>query len=146
MKKLSIKRSKRGFTLIELMVVVVIIAVLVVLGFRFYSGQVEKAKNTVTKANVSTIQFFVQAELIDDTVVEVNAYVTNASSVTSPNIYDDSGIHNPFTGEAQTANGVKGADGLPGDIYVTESDGIFYINGNDADGSDVFVNPLTARK
>ena len=147
---LWLKESKKGFTLIELMVVVVIIGVLAVIGLRAYSGQVDKAKDAVTKANVGTIQTLIQAELADETVVTVWTYVTASSSTAVPNIYDDAGIHNPFTNEAQTANGIAGINGTPGDVYV-EKEGTFpneyfSINGNNADGSDVYDKALTARK
>jgi prepilin-type N-terminal cleavage/methylation domain-containing protein len=137
-------RRDKSFTLIELMVVVVIIGVLVVLGLRAYFGQVEKARIVVTRANVSTIQFFIQAELIDETVSEVNSLVGSpgADSI----LITSSGIHNPFTGEAQIINGVAGASGNEGDVYVTLVGDVFYINGNGTDGLDVFVDPLRATK
>jgi len=50
------RKSKNGFTLIELMVVVAIIGVLVLLGLRTYVPQKERACNSITKANASTIQ------------------------------------------------------------------------------------------
>ena len=51
-----LRKSKKGFTLIELMVVVAIIGVLVLLGLRAYSTQKERAANSIAKANASTIQ------------------------------------------------------------------------------------------
>ncbi len=52
----SLRKSKKGFTLIELMVVVMIIGVLVLLGLRAYSSQKERALNSIVKANAGTIQ------------------------------------------------------------------------------------------
>jgi len=52
----SFRKSNKGFTLIELMVVVMIIGVLVLLGLRAYSSQKERAMNSIVKANAGTMQ------------------------------------------------------------------------------------------
>ena len=52
----NLRKSKKGFTLIELMVVVMIIGVLVLLGLRAYSSQKERAMNAIVKANAGTMQ------------------------------------------------------------------------------------------
>ena len=51
-----LRKSKKGFTLIDLMVVVAIIGVLVLLGLRTYVPQNERAANSIAKANASTFQ------------------------------------------------------------------------------------------
>jgi prepilin-type N-terminal cleavage/methylation domain-containing protein len=59
------RKSKKGFTLIELMVVVAIIGVLALLGLRVYIGQQNKAKNAIVIANASTVHTLIQGDLLD---------------------------------------------------------------------------------
>ena len=62
---LWLRKSKKGFTLIELMVVVAIIGVLALLGLRVYIGQQQKAKNAIVIANASTVHTLIQGDLLD---------------------------------------------------------------------------------
>lgn len=64
---LFLRNFKSGFTLIELMVVMAIIALLALFGLRVYSGQQEKAKNAIVKANCGTIQTLIQGKIAADT-------------------------------------------------------------------------------
>ena len=66
-----LRKSKKGFTLIELMVVVAIIGVLVLLGLRAYSSQKQRAMNAIVKANASTIQTMLVGYMGDH---DINAY------------------------------------------------------------------------
>ncbi len=59
----SFRKSKKGFTLIELMVVVAIIGILALLGLRLYLTQQQKAKDAIVKANAGTTQTLLQSEL-----------------------------------------------------------------------------------
>jgi len=139
------------------MVVVAIIGVLALLGLRLYTGQQEKAKNAIVKANCGTIQTLIQAELADNSLSDVWADVETAGST---GLFGRSGIHNPLGG-AQTANIVTGAATRPdastsnaGEVYVMLDDATvasatyFIINGIAANGTDnkVFDTDLTARR
>ena len=67
---LSLRKSKLGFTLIELMVVVAIIGVLVLLGLRAYSSQKQRAMNSIVKANASTIQTMLVGYMGDHDIID----------------------------------------------------------------------------
>ena len=49
-------RNERGFTMVEMMVVLIIIAVLIAGGIKFYLGYIENSKVTKAKAQISTMQ------------------------------------------------------------------------------------------
>ena len=141
-------KSKKGFTLIELMVVVAIIGVLALLGLRLYTGQQMKAKNAIVKANAGTIQTLIQAELADTTSSLVNGMVGAAGGAST--LISASGIHIP-DGAAQVTNGTLTTN--VGMVYVVYNDTtpgseFFTINGNSFDDPSVpvYTTSLTARK
>jgi len=68
-----LKESKKGFTLIELMVVVAIIGVLVLLGLRTYAPQKERAANSIVKANASTVQTMLVGYMGNHDILAVSA-------------------------------------------------------------------------
>lgn len=77
-----LRKSKKGFTLIELMVVVAIIGVLVLLGLRAYSSQKQRAMNSIAKANASTIQTMLVGYMGDHDIL-LNGTPEKAAAVTA---------------------------------------------------------------
>lgn len=67
------KRSKKGFTLAELLIVVAIIAVLVAIAIPVFNGQLVKAKEAADEANVRAYY----AECVVDALSNNEAYPTS---------------------------------------------------------------------
>jgi len=87
-----LRKSKKGFTLIELMVVVAIIGVLALLGLRLYATQQDKVKASIVKANAGSVQVQIQTELVDRPLYNPTQAVADANNVLIMN------LRNPFTG------------------------------------------------
>jgi prepilin-type N-terminal cleavage/methylation domain-containing protein len=96
---LSMKRDQRGFTLMELMIVIVIIGVLAAIGVPAYNNYTKKARTAVCDANMRTIQTAVglyYAEegtypVITDTTTDeetapslLKAYLDNVTEIKCP--------------------------------------------------------------
>ena len=139
----SFRKSKKGFTLIELMVVVVIIGVLALLGLRLYLTQIEKSNNALIKANAGTVQTTIQGDLADAAPDVVWGWWTTGNV-----LVDRTGIHNPLDKEPQGTSPENQGEAVAGEVWVTYSstDACFYINGLDAAGADpVYTTDLVAK-
>jgi len=84
-------RNKKGFTLIELMIVVVIIGILAAIAIPNFIAMQDRAKEGSTKANMHTVQLASE----DWGVKNDGAYASAAGSLVLP-----ANFANPFTGTA----------------------------------------------
>jgi len=114
------------------MVVVAIIGVLSLLGLRLYTGQQEKAKNAVVKANAGTVQTLIQGELADTPAL------TEAGAVT---IGLAAGLQNPYGGVTVQAEGTTDIEGV---VEVDLTGAVFTITGLGGGTTPTVVITLTA--
>jgi len=77
---LKILRKEKGFTMIEMMVVLIIIAVLVGGGIKFYTGYIGKAKIDKAKADLSTMQAAVDSFYAENGFYPEDSVATSIST------------------------------------------------------------------
>jgi type IV pilus assembly protein PilA len=128
---LWLRKSKKGFTLIELMVVVAIIAVLSLLGLRVYTGQATKARNASVQANMHSLSTELGVIILGSSNP---GYET--SEVQIATAANNAQISNPFEttekGAAILAAGPAPSPAIAGKVYYQDVDSNTATSGNDA--------------
>lgn len=140
----SLRKNKKGFTLIELMVVVAIIGVLSLLGLRLYTGQQDKAKDAIVKANAGTVQTLIQAELADSNPSTVDSMFT-AIGVTDTDKL--AGMRNPYSSDDHVVTSGTSAIGKVNVSVTGESPNfVWTIQGYGKTADSTVGEALTAQR
>jgi prepilin-type N-terminal cleavage/methylation domain-containing protein len=155
----SLRKSKKGFTLIELMVVVMIIGVLVLLGLRAYSSQKERAMNSIVKANAGTMQTMLVGYLGDmdiktnvgliESVEDALGLAAEVMIENMVNPYDNTRpVYRYSAGGTSVFDATTAASGYYGQVDVLlVSPNILYVNGRGRDSELLLLpNSLPANK
>ena len=153
---LWLRRSNKGFTLIELMVVVAIFGVLVLLSLRTYAPQKERAANSIVKANAGTVQTMLVgymgshdilvASAVADITAALNGVVpeTGHSLESMVNPYSDTaGVYHIDT--AGDANFDVAAVGHQGKVSILcKADNDLLVNARGKDG-EMLMKPTNIK-
>ena len=126
-----LRKSKKGFTLIELMVVVAIIAVLSLLGLRVYTGQATKSRNASVQANIHSLATELGVQILEQAQPIYSATTIKTAA-------DNAQISNPFVpadkGQDVLNDGaaVAGTGNIAGKIYFSDVDTSSPTDSNDS--------------
>ena len=104
------RKNQKGFTLIELMIVVVIIGILAAIAIPNFIAMQNRAKEGSTKANMHTFQLAAE----DYGVQHDGLYAAGADTVASLLPSAGTSFKNPFTGLTGSANAWQDISTWPG--------------------------------
>lgn len=101
-------RSEKGFTMIEMMIVLIIIGVLIAGGIWLYFGYIEGAKVTKAKAYITTVQGQLDAYYAEkskypttlDELTDAGVQASNASTLTATDPWGQNYKYNSTDGKS----------------------------------------------
>ncbi len=128
--RLNVLRDRRGFTMVEMMVVLIIIAVLIGVGIRFYLGYIENSRVTKAKGQIQTMQAALDSYYATNAV-----YPSDSSELLNAGLKVATGTSSPFTLDSTDPWGKNYAYNVRADkkAYVV------YSGHNKVQGKDAYV-------
>ena len=133
MKRLA--ADQRGFTLVEILIVIILIAILAAIAIPMFLNQRGKAKDAALKDSLHSIQIGVQSYALDNNDTYPPSVATKATLVDpTGKTYVDNWPKNPFTNVAMKDSMAKGDY-----TYSKPSSNSYRLVGHTSNGIDVTV-------
>ena len=101
------KRGKKGFTLMEMLIVIAIIAVLIAIAIPIFTTQLEKARETTDLANIRSAYAELMAGYLTDDLTTANSSIEVPVTQTQSGWQIDNGAENTTIAEGHKGNGVS---------------------------------------
>ena len=128
LQKLLDKKNRKGFTMIEMLIVVAIIAILIAIAIPMYMGMLEKSRETADLANIRSAYAEVMVYALDSGTGSGWAPVMNIQQTqTGWNKVTDAVIHNFTTSKTKALDPVLNYHELEAPLKGSETDTYRYI-------------------
>ena len=130
-----VARGQSGFTLIEILIVIVILAILAAIAIPAYVSQRGKAKDAAIREGIHSIQIGVQSYALDNADSYPPAVATSAALVDpAGKVYVDHWPKNPVTNSPMKDSTAQGDY-----TYTSPSTNTFHLVGHTMNGNDFTV-------
>lgn len=146
-------RNKKGFTIIEIMVVIAIIGILAAVLVPQFAGVKEKARDTGVLTNARIVEAYVSSIIDDWSVEEAIGSILGSNDMAEAieTHFESNPLTNPYTGAVDAVGSVVNVEVQDGNDYSTGETGdddagvIYVVIDDDETSLKVYINGFDSK-